>query len=76
MNKSLTEVLERAHSWPEEARDELEHLALEIEAELSQGAYRATPEEWKGINRGLRDAAKGNFASAAEVEATFAKYRG
>jgi predicted transcriptional regulator len=37
--------------------------------------HSASPEELQGIDRGLRDSAEGKFASAAEVEATFAKYR-
>lgn len=34
MNKSLSDLLERARSWPAEAQDELERLAREIEAEI------------------------------------------
>jgi hypothetical protein len=41
----------------------------------AQGFYSATQEELCGVERGLRDAAEGKFASADEVEATFAKYR-
>ena len=37
--------------------------------------YRATKEELEGIDRGLRAADEGRFATAAEVEAVFAKYR-
>ena len=33
------------------------------------------PEELRGIDRGLRDAAEGRFVSEAEVEAVFAKHR-
>lgn len=39
------------------------------------GFYIASEEELSGIDRGLRDAAEGKFATAEEVEATFAKYR-
>lgn len=76
MNKMLSDLLDRAKAWPEGAQDELTRVALEIEAELGQGDYRATPAELAGIDRGLRDSTDGKFASAAEVEATFAKYRG
>ena len=38
--------------------------------------YRATMTELEGIDRGLREANAGRFASDAEVEAVFAKYRG
>jgi len=41
----------------------------------SKSIYRATPEELAGVDRGLRDAAEGKFATDEEVEATFAKHR-
>ena len=75
MNKSLTDLLERARSWPEGAQEELEQVAREIEAELRGGTYHATPEELAGIDRGLRAAEAGQFATDAEVEAVFAKHR-
>lgn len=75
MNKSLANLLERAQSWPEGAQEELENLAREIEVELGKGIYRATPEELAGIDRGLRAADAGQFATDEEVEATFAKHR-
>jgi predicted transcriptional regulator len=37
--------------------------------------YEATPEELEAIDRGLRDAAQGRFATREQVEAVFAKYR-
>jgi len=68
-------ILERVKSWPKNAQAELEQLALEIEAELDAGDYSPTEAELRGIERGLRDAADGKFATEAEVEAMFAKYR-
>ncbi len=72
---SLKTIVDRAASWPPEAQEELAVLAREIEAELSAGAYKATEAEQRGIDRGLRDAAEGRFASNDEVEAVFAKHR-
>lgn len=69
------DVLERAKRWPKNAQAELKQLALEIEAELGAGDYQPTEAELRGIERGLRDAADGKFATEAEVEAVFAKYR-
>ena len=74
MNKP-DDVLERAKSWPKNAQDELAQIALEIEAELGAGNYSPTEAELRGIERGLRDAADGKFATQAEVEAVFTKYR-
>lgn len=75
MNKSLSDLLERARSWPAEAQDELERMAREIEAELGAGSYKPTPEELAGIRRGLNDVAAGKFATDEQVEAVFAKHR-
>jgi len=76
MNKTLADILRRADAWPESAQEEFAELAREIEAELKAGVYRATPEELAGIDRGLKDAAEGRFASDQAVEAAFAKHRG
>ncbi|HEX4303113.1 MAG TPA: hypothetical protein VHZ78_09990 [Rhizomicrobium sp.] len=76
MNKSFTDLLKRAQSWPEYAREQLEEVALEIEAELAKGTYRATSGELAGIERGLRAVAEGRLATDEEVEAVFAKYPG
>jgi predicted transcriptional regulator len=75
MNKSLANLPREAESWPTEAQQELADIGRQIEAELKAGAYRATPQELAGIDRGLRDAAQGKFASEEEVEAVFAKHR-
>jgi hypothetical protein len=75
MNKSLTDLVTRAGSWPDAAQRELADLAAEIEAELNAGLYYPTPEERAGIARGLRDAAAGRYASERDVEAVFARHR-
>jgi hypothetical protein len=71
---ALKEILARAETWPPEAQEEFAQIALEFEAGLS-GKYHPTPEELAGINRGLRAAAEGRFASDQEVEAVLAKFR-
>ena len=73
--KRLTEVLERIEQWPADAQDALADIARDIDTSLTQGDYVPTPEELAGIDRGLRDAEAGRFASAAEVDAAFAKLR-
>ena len=73
--KALIELIERIETWPKEAQEELAQVALEIEAGIAGGAYRASPEELAGIDRGLRDAETGKFASQEAVEAVFAKHR-
>jgi hypothetical protein len=73
--KLLTQALERIENWPAEAQDQLAEIALDIDAGLKDVPYEPTDEELAGIDRGLRDAEQGRFATEAEVEAVFAKFR-
>lgn len=73
--KVLKDVLERVETWPEEAQAELAEIARQIDAALKGGVYHATPEELAGIDRGLKDAREGRFATDGDVNATFAKHR-
>ncbi len=75
MNAIVKEIIGRAEHWPEEDQEELAQAALEIELRRA-GNYRATPEELAAIDQGLASAARGEFASEADVQALFAKYRG
>jgi hypothetical protein len=74
--KRLSDVLERVESWPAEWQEQLANIALDIDAGLKGGVYDPTPDELAGIDRGLRDAEQGRFATDDEVEAAFAKFRG
>lgn len=73
--KALKEALRRVETWPDHAQDMLAELALEIDLELREGKYHATPAELAGIDRGLKAAAEGRFATEEEVEAVIAKHR-
>ena len=73
--KKLTEVLERIEAWPPEAQNALADFALDLDAGFKAGDYEPTAEELAGIERGLRDAAEGRFATPQQVEAAFAKFR-
>lgn len=74
--KLLLEALQRVKAWPDEAQEELAALILEMEAGLGGGVYHATPEELTGIDKGLRAAAEGRFATDDQIEAIFAKFGG
>ena len=74
-SKALKEAMQRAESWPEEAQEELANIALQIDASLKGGLYQATREELEGIDRGLRAAQEGRFATEEQVEAVLAKHR-
>jgi predicted transcriptional regulator len=71
--KLLTEILERVEGWPAHAQDELAKVARDIEQSLNGGDYEPTEAELAGIDRGLRDAEQGRFATDAAVEVAFAK---
>jgi hypothetical protein len=73
--KILQDALRRVEEWPEAAQIELAEIALEIEAGLGSGAYHATPEELAGIDRGLKAAREGRFASDDQVSRVFEKFR-
>jgi predicted transcriptional regulator len=70
-SKALKEAIRRAETWPEEAQEQLAQIAFEIDAELKGGVYHATPEELAGIDRGLKAAREGRFATDEEFEAAF-----
>jgi len=74
--KQLNDALERVEAWPPDFQNELAEFALELDAGFRDGEYQPTPEELAGIDRGLRAAAEGRFASDQQIEAAFAKFRG
>ena len=53
-------------TWPEEAQEELAAIAFEMDSALKGGKYHATPEELEGIDRGLKAAREGRFATDEE----------
>jgi predicted transcriptional regulator len=75
MTKALLEIMQRVQSWPEAAQHELAAIVEQMHAELQHGTYEPTPEELTGIDRGLKDAAEGRFASDEQVEAVLTKFR-
>jgi predicted transcriptional regulator len=74
--KKLAGAMERVKVWPLHVRNKLTEFALELDAGFKGGEYEPTPEELAAIDRGLRAAAEGRFASDAQVEAVFAKFSG
>ena len=65
--ETLTDVLERARTRPEEDQQALAEFAHEIEAHRS-GTYVMTVEERAAVERGLIQADRGEFASDLEME--------
>ena len=72
----LRDARERVETWPEEAQEELAAITLDMDASFKAGVYEATAEELAGIDRGLKAAREGRFATDEEVAAILAKYRG
>jgi predicted transcriptional regulator len=73
--KLLDQTLERIENWPADAQDQLADMVLDIDAVLKDVVYEPTDTELQGIDRGLRDVAEGRFATDADIEAAFAKFR-
>ena len=73
--KQLAEVLERVERWPAHAQDELAEIARDIEKNLRSGEYEPNEAELAGIDRGLRAAAEGRFATEQQVDTALAKLR-
>ena len=71
----LKTLLERAQSWPEEARDELVAVGNQIESELRGRDYFATLEELQVIDAAMASIDGGDVASEAEIKAAFARFR-
>ena len=71
----LSKALERIENWPADAQDKLAETALNIDAGLKDAVYEPTDDESAGIERGLRDAAEGRFATDEQVEAALARLR-
>jgi hypothetical protein len=71
----LAEILTRAERWPPHLQNELADFARELEAGVNGGAYHPTLAQLAGIDRGLRTAEAGRFASDDAVEAVLVKHR-
>ena len=67
----LKAALDRVSAWPEERQREFAELVLEIEAEMSGGAYQPSSEELAAIDEALA----GDVATEEEIGAAFAAFR-
>ena len=73
--KILQDALRHVEAWPEAAQVELAEIALEIDARLRNGPYHATPKELEGIDRGLKAAREGHFATDHQINRVIQKFR-
>jgi hypothetical protein len=74
----MTELMEKAlaamRHWPEARQNEAAAMLLALDR-LGAGLYNASEEELSAIDEALEQAERGEFASDAEVEAVFARFR-
>jgi predicted transcriptional regulator len=70
----IAAVLDRVRSWPAARQEDAARVLLAMEAE-DASPYLLDAEERAEIEAALGEAARGEFATEAEVEAVFARYR-
>lgn len=74
----MTDLMEKAlatvRRWPDERQNEAAELLLALDR-LGAGPYRASDAELKAVDEALAGAERGEFASEAEVEAAFSRFR-
>ena len=68
-------LIEQVSELPDDAQDEFVDSLLDMRAE-QLGLYHLDDEEREALPRSDEDVRQGRFASDAEVEETFARYRG
>jgi hypothetical protein len=75
MTKLLDEAVAKVRELPEEEQN-LAAESLMIFAELAkQGVYTLSPEERAAIEASKAEVRRGEFATDAEVEAAYARFR-
>lgn len=74
MENTLSDLLVRAESWPEAAREDLLRAAELIERE-KVGVYKLSAEQRAAVELGLADAKAGRFAPDHEMEDFFKQCR-
>jgi hypothetical protein len=74
MENSLSDLLVRAESWPESAKEDLLRAAGLIERE-KVGVYKLNAEQRAAVELGLADVKAGRFASDHEMEVFFKQCR-
>ena len=67
-------VLDRVHTWPQSRQEDAARVLLAMEAG-GTAAYVLSDEERADLEAALEEAARGELATAAEVDAVFARHR-
>ncbi|GJE57538.1 MULTISPECIES: hypothetical protein [Methylobacterium] len=75
MTQLLEQAFERVRALPVETQDEFARVLLRLAGDDGEGVYQLTPEEEADLIEAQAEMARGEFATAAEVEAVLSKYR-
>lgn len=74
----MTDLMEKAlaivRGWTRERQDEAAEILLALDA-LGVGPFQATDADLDAIDEALAQTDRGEFASEAEVEAAYARFR-
>jgi len=73
--QKVQSLIRQVAALPEEAQSEVVQSLIEMHAE-QLGVYHVDDDERAALARSAEDVRLGRFASDAEVEQTFARYRG
>lgn len=71
--KELSELIERAAGWPDEARQELVESMLDIEARY-HGLYITTKDDRAALKKSGDDVRAGRFAAHEDVRKVFHRF--
>lgn len=74
MTDLMQKALAAVRTWADQRQNEAAQMLLAMDR-LGPDTYRASPEELAAIDAALAEVARGEAASAAEVEAAFARFR-
>jgi hypothetical protein len=74
MTRLMEQALATVRSWPDAQQDEAAEMLLALDR-LGTAAFQATDEELDAIDEALAQIERGEFATNADVEAVFARFR-
>jgi len=74
MTTLLDKALDAVRGWPTDRQDEAAELLLALDR-LGPGPYTASADELAAVDEALAQIARGERASAEQVEAAFARFR-
>jgi hypothetical protein len=78
MGLQMTDLMEKAlatvRSWPNEQQDEAAQILLAL-GRLGSGVYHASNDELRAVDEALAQIESGAYATEAEIEAAYSRFR-